>query len=63
MHELKKIFFKKKILIYGLSLTGISTFDYLRKTNFVSVYDDVVEKTKIKKYTKIEKDSLFFKKY
>ena len=38
MHELKKIFFKKKILIYGLSLTGISTFDYLRKTNFVSVY-------------------------
>ena len=50
MHELKKIFFKKKILIYGLSLTGISTFDYLRKTNFVSVYDDVVEKTKIKKF-------------
>ena len=50
MHELKKIFFKKKILIYGLSLTGISTFDYLRKTNFVSVYDDVFEKTKIKKF-------------
>ena len=50
MFELKKIFFKKKILIYGLGLTGISTFDYLRKTNFVSVYDDVVKKTKIKKF-------------
>ena len=50
MQELKKIFFKKRILIYGLGLTGNSTFDYLRKANIVSVYDDINKKTKIKKF-------------
>ena len=31
MHELKKVFFNKKILIYGLGLSGKSSFNFLQK--------------------------------
>ena len=40
MIEKKKIFFNKKILIYGLGKTGISAFKFLKRNNFVSIYDD-----------------------
>ncbi len=33
-------FFKKKVLIYGLGKTGLSTYDYLKKKNIVFLYDD-----------------------
>ena len=36
----EKIFFKKKILIYGLGKTGISSFLFLKKNNDVYLFDD-----------------------
>ena len=36
----KKIFHKKKILIYGMGKTGISGYQYLKKNNQISLYDD-----------------------
>ena len=35
-----KIFYKKKILIYGMGKTGISGYKYLKKNNQISLYDD-----------------------
>ena len=37
-------FEKKKILIYGFGLTGKSCFNYLKKKNFVKIYDDESQK-------------------
>ncbi len=36
----KKIFQKKKILIYGLGKTGISSYNYLKNNNKIILYDD-----------------------
>ena len=47
MHKLKKIFFNKKILIYGLGISGKSSFHYLKKNNQVNIYDDNTEYKKI----------------
>ena len=33
-------FDKKKILIYGLGITGVSSYDYLKKKNEIYVFDD-----------------------
>ena len=49
-------FEKKKILIYGFGLTGKSCFNFLKKKNFVKIYDD--ESQKINKKYK----SFFLKK-
>ena len=35
-----KIFYKKKILIYGMGKTGFSSYSYLKKNNQISLYDD-----------------------
>ena len=35
-----KIFYKKKILIYGMGKTGISGYKYLKKNNQIYLYDD-----------------------
>ena len=48
MLKKKKIFFKKKILIYGLGKTGISSYIFLKKNNEVFVFDDN-KKTSINK--------------
>ena len=40
------IFFNKKILIYGLGRSGLSTFKFLKNKNDVFLYDD------LKKYSK-----------
>ena len=40
MVDTKKIFFKKKILIYGLGKSGYSSYYFLRKNNYISLYDD-----------------------
>ena len=36
----ENIFLKKKILIYGLGKSGLSTYHYLKKKNFVYLFDD-----------------------
>jgi len=51
----KNIFSKKKILIYGLGKSGLSTFKFLKKNNEVYLYDDQKIKNnsiEIKKKTK-----------
>ncbi len=52
MIEKKKIFFKKKILIYGLGKTGISSYKFLKKNNEVFLFDD-------NKKTSINKRNIF----
>jgi UDP-N-acetylmuramoylalanine--D-glutamate ligase len=34
------IFFKKKILIYGLGKSGLSSYRFLKKNNKIYLYDD-----------------------
>ena len=34
------IFLKKKILIYGLGKSGISTYNFLKKKNTLYLFDD-----------------------
>jgi UDP-N-acetylmuramoylalanine--D-glutamate ligase len=45
------IFYKKKILIYGLGKSGLSTFKFLKKDNEITIHDDKmkVDNKKIKK--------------
>ena len=40
MNDLKKIFLKKKILIYGLGKSGLSSYHFLKKNKYISLYDD-----------------------
>ena len=53
MVEKKNIFLKKKILIYGLGKSGISTYYFLRKNNDLYLYDDNVNTVKDKKIKKL----------
>ncbi len=38
------IFFKKKILIYGLGKSGLSTYNFLKDKSDVYLYDDFKKK-------------------
>ena len=40
MKSKKDLFFKKKILIYGLGISGISSLNYLKKNNHIKCFDD-----------------------
>ncbi len=40
MNENSNIFKNKKILIYGLGKSGLSSFNFLRKNNKIFIYDD-----------------------
>jgi UDP-N-acetylmuramoylalanine--D-glutamate ligase len=51
----QNIFHKKKILIYGLGISGLSVFKFLKKNNQLVTYDDK-KKSDIKKITKIKFD-------
>ena len=49
MLNLEKTFLKKRILIYGLGKSGLSTYSYLKKNNIISLYDDqIITKKNIK---------------
>jgi len=49
------IFYKKKILIYGLGKSGLSVLKFLKKNNEITTHDDKI-KVDNKKITKIEFD-------
>ncbi len=38
----KEIFIKKKFLIYGFGISGKSCFNYLKRKNKVTVFDDFI---------------------
>ena len=40
MKKINNIFLKKKILIYGLGKSGISTYNFLRQKSKVNLFDD-----------------------
>ena len=40
MKTFQNIFLNKKILVYGLGKSGLSTFKFLRNKNNVFLYDD-----------------------
>ena len=61
----KNLFFKKKILIYGLGKSGISVFKFLNKNNKLYLYDDKINHLKNKginknfiKYEEIKKEKI-----
>ena len=64
MKDIKNIFYKKKILIYGLGKTGLSSLFFLKKNNEIYLYDDnkKVKNRTIKKYL-IKKKNIFIKKF
>ena len=51
----QNIFYKKKILIYGLGKSGLSAFKFLKKDNEVIAHDDKI-KFDIKRITKVKFD-------
>ncbi len=52
MNNISNIFLKKKILIYGLGKSGLSTLKFLQKKCEIYVYDDFIEKIKFPKIKK-----------
>ena len=40
MNDNSQIFFNKKILIYGLGKSGLSSFNFLKNKNDVYLFDD-----------------------
>ena len=55
MLDKSNIFYKKKILVYGLGKSGISAFKFLKKNNKIITHDDKI-KVDNKKITKIKFD-------
>ena len=51
MNENSNIFINKKILIYGIGKSGVSAFNFLKKYNDISLFDDN-EKVILKNHTK-----------
>ena len=51
INEQSNIFINKKILIYGLAKSGISSFNFLKKHNKVFLFDDS-KKLKLSKLLK-----------
>ena len=50
MNIKKVIYKKKKILIYGLGVSGLSCLNNLKKNNLIKYFDDNIKKTKYKKF-------------
>ena len=53
MNVSKKIFFNKKILIYGIGKSGISSYHFLKKNNHIYLYDDDQKILKKKSFKKL----------
>ena len=53
MNVSKKIFFNKKILIYGIGKSGISSYHFLKKNNHIYLYDDDQKNLKKKSFKKL----------
>ena len=51
----QNIFYKKKILIYGLGKSGLSALKFLKKNNQITTHDDKI-KSNIKKITTVKFD-------
>ena len=51
MLDYKNLFYKKKILIYGLGKSGLSAYKFLNKNNQVTTYDDKIKKDIKRKIT------------
>ena len=51
MLDNKNIFVKKKILIYGLGKSGLSSYFFLRKNNDIYLHDDNIFEDKNGKKT------------
>ena len=49
------IFYKKKILIYGLGKSGLSVYKFLKRNNEITIHDDKIKNDK-KKITKLKFD-------
>ena len=65
MLDIKKFFLKKKILIYGLGETGLSSYNFLRKNNDLYLYDDNKNliKNKIKKKLLVKRKNIYENKF
>ena len=65
MLDIKKFFFKKKILIYGLGETGLSSYNFLKKNNDLYLYDDNKNliKNKIKKKLLVKRKNIYENKF
>jgi UDP-N-acetylmuramoylalanine--D-glutamate ligase len=57
MLDNQDIFYKKKILIYGLGKSGLSASKFLKKNNQITTYDDNIKSDK-KKITKAKFDCI-----
>ena len=65
MKGIHSIFNKKKILIYGLGKTGLSSYFFLKKNNKIYFYDDnkkIIKNNKIKK-SFMKKKNIFKKEF
>ena len=52
MKNTSNIFLKKKILIYGLGKSGLSTLKFLQNKCEIYIYDDFIKKIKFSKIKK-----------
>jgi len=53
MNVSRKLFKNKKILIYGMGKSGFSSYHFLKKTNYIKIYDDnkkIIKNKPIKKF-------------
>jgi len=53
MNVSRKLFKNKKILIYGMGKSGFSSYHFLKKTNYIKIYDDkkkIIKNKSVKKF-------------
>jgi len=61
MNVSRKFFNNKKILIYGMGKSGFSSYLFLKKNNYINLYDDRKEifKNRLVKKFFLEKNKIF----
>ena len=64
MLKTRNLFQKKKILIYGFGKTGKASFNFLKKTNIIKIYDDKISSiTKSFKKYYLSKNNIYKDKF